>query len=33
LIRVVGSGVCHTDLGFFYEGIRTVKSPPSHSWP
>jgi 6-hydroxycyclohex-1-ene-1-carbonyl-CoA dehydrogenase len=28
LVRVVGCGVCHTDLGFFYEGIRTVKSPP-----
>ena len=28
LVRVVGCGVCHTDLGFFYEGIRTVKSLP-----
>lgn len=28
LVRVSGCGVCHTDLGFFYEGIRTVKSPP-----
>ena len=28
LVRVVGCGVCHTDLGFFYQGIRTVKSPP-----
>ncbi len=28
LVRVAGCGVCHTDLGFFYEGIRTVKSPP-----
>jgi 6-hydroxycyclohex-1-ene-1-carbonyl-CoA dehydrogenase len=28
LVRVVGCGVCHTDLGFFYEGIRTVKPPP-----
>lgn len=27
-VRVAGCGVCHTDLGFFYEGIRTVKSPP-----
>jgi 6-hydroxycyclohex-1-ene-1-carbonyl-CoA dehydrogenase len=28
LVRVAGCGVCHTDLGFFYDGIRTVKSPP-----
>jgi len=28
LIRVVGCGVCHTDLGFLYEGIPTVKSLP-----
>ncbi|MFQ5637683.1 MAG: 6-hydroxycyclohex-1-ene-1-carbonyl-CoA dehydrogenase [bacterium] len=28
LIRVSGCGVCHTDLGFFYEGIRTVQTPP-----
>ncbi|MDZ7362937.1 MAG: 6-hydroxycyclohex-1-ene-1-carbonyl-CoA dehydrogenase [candidate division KSB1 bacterium] len=28
LVRVVGCGVCHTDLGFFYEGIRTAKPPP-----
>ncbi len=28
LVRVAGCGVCHTDLGFFYEGIRTVKAPP-----
>lgn len=28
LVRVSGCGVCHTDLGFFYEGIRTVKNPP-----
>lgn len=27
-VRVAGCGVCHTDLGFFYDGIRTVKSPP-----
>ncbi len=23
LVRVAGCGVCHTDLGFFYEGVRT----------
>jgi 6-hydroxycyclohex-1-ene-1-carbonyl-CoA dehydrogenase len=28
LVRVAGCGVCHTDLGFFYEGIKTVKAPP-----
>jgi 6-hydroxycyclohex-1-ene-1-carbonyl-CoA dehydrogenase len=28
LVRVAGCGVCHTDLGFFYDGIRTAKSPP-----
>ncbi len=28
LVRVAGCGVCHTDLGFFYDGIRTVKPPP-----
>jgi 6-hydroxycyclohex-1-ene-1-carbonyl-CoA dehydrogenase len=26
LLRVVGCGVCHTDLGFYYDGVRT-KSP------
>jgi 6-hydroxycyclohex-1-ene-1-carbonyl-CoA dehydrogenase len=26
LLRVAGCGVCHTDLGFFYDGVRT-KSP------
>ena len=25
-LRVVGCGVCHTDLGFFYDGVRT-KAP------
>ncbi|MFQ5752650.1 MAG: 6-hydroxycyclohex-1-ene-1-carbonyl-CoA dehydrogenase [bacterium] len=28
IVRVTGCGVCHTDLGFFYEGIRTVKASP-----
>lgn len=28
LVRVAGCGVCHTDLGFFYEGIPTVKPYP-----
>jgi len=26
LLQVVGCGVCHTDLGFYYDGVRT-KSP------
>ena len=26
LVKVAGCGVCHTDLGFFYDGVRT-KSP------
>lgn len=26
LIKVAGCGVCHTDLGFYYDGVRT-KSP------
>jgi 6-hydroxycyclohex-1-ene-1-carbonyl-CoA dehydrogenase len=28
LVRVVGCGVCHTDLAFFYEGVPTVKKAP-----
>jgi len=28
LVRVVGSGICHTDLGFLYGGVRTRKAPP-----
>ncbi len=28
LVEIAGCGVCHTDLGFFYEGIRTAKAPP-----
>ncbi len=28
LVRVAGCGVCHTDLGFFYDGIQTVQKPP-----
>lgn len=28
LVRVVGCGVCHTDLGFFYHGVKTVLPPP-----
>jgi 6-hydroxycyclohex-1-ene-1-carbonyl-CoA dehydrogenase len=28
LVRVAGCGVCHTDLGFWAEGVRTNKQPP-----
>ncbi len=27
-LRVAGCGVCHTDLGFFYDGVRTRSEPP-----
>jgi 6-hydroxycyclohex-1-ene-1-carbonyl-CoA dehydrogenase len=26
LVKIAGCGVCHTDLGFYYDGVRT-KSP------
>ena len=28
LVEVAGCGVCHTDLGYFYDGVRTVSKPP-----
>lgn len=28
LIEIAGCGVCHTDLGYFYEGVPTVNQPP-----
>jgi len=28
LVRVAGCGVCHTDLGFFYDGVRTAHELP-----
>ena len=28
LIEVLGCGVCHTDLGYFYDGVPTVTKPP-----
>jgi 6-hydroxycyclohex-1-ene-1-carbonyl-CoA dehydrogenase len=28
LVRISGCGVCHTDLGFLYDGVRTAKPPP-----
>jgi 6-hydroxycyclohex-1-ene-1-carbonyl-CoA dehydrogenase len=28
LVKVSGCGVCHTDLGYFYDGVPTVTKPP-----
>lgn len=28
LVEIAGCGVCHTDLGYFYEGVPTVSKPP-----
>ena len=28
LVEIAGCGVCHTDLGYFYDGVRTVSKPP-----
>jgi 6-hydroxycyclohex-1-ene-1-carbonyl-CoA dehydrogenase len=28
LVEVAGCGVCHTDLGYFYDGVATVSTPP-----
>ncbi|MFH1421510.1 MAG: 6-hydroxycyclohex-1-ene-1-carbonyl-CoA dehydrogenase [Planctomycetota bacterium] len=28
LVEVKGCGVCHTDLGYFYDGVPTVVKPP-----
>jgi len=28
LVKVAGCGVCHTDLGFLYHGVRTKKPMP-----
>jgi len=28
LVEIAGCGVCHTDLGFFYDGVPTVNKPP-----
>lgn len=28
LVAVAGCGVCHTDLGFLHDGVRTGKAPP-----
>jgi 6-hydroxycyclohex-1-ene-1-carbonyl-CoA dehydrogenase len=28
VVKIAGCGVCHTDLGFLYGGVRTKKPPP-----
>lgn len=28
LVEIAGCGVCHTDLGYFYNGVPTVTKPP-----
>lgn len=28
LVEVAGCGVCHTDLGYFYNGVPTINKPP-----
>jgi 6-hydroxycyclohex-1-ene-1-carbonyl-CoA dehydrogenase len=28
LIEIAGCGVCHTDLGYYYDGVATVNKPP-----
>ena len=27
-VAIAGCGVCHTDLGYFYDGVRTNQSLP-----
>ena len=28
VVAVAGCGVCHTDLGFYYDGVRTMHPLP-----
>lgn len=28
IVKISGCGVCHTDLGYFYDGVPTVTKPP-----
>jgi 6-hydroxycyclohex-1-ene-1-carbonyl-CoA dehydrogenase len=28
LVEIAGCGVCHTDLGYYYDGVLTVTKPP-----
>ncbi|RLA86940.1 MAG: 6-hydroxycyclohex-1-ene-1-carbonyl-CoA dehydrogenase, partial [Deltaproteobacteria bacterium] len=27
LVEIAGCGVCHTDLGYFFDGVPTVNKP------
>ena len=33
VVEVAGCGVCHTDLGFYYDGVRVNHGLPLISWP
>jgi 6-hydroxycyclohex-1-ene-1-carbonyl-CoA dehydrogenase len=28
LVEIAGCGICHTDLGYFYDGVPTITKPP-----
>ena len=28
IVEIAGCGVCHTDLGYFYDGVPTIQEPP-----
>jgi len=28
IVEIAGCGICHTDLGYFYDGVPTVSEPP-----
>ncbi len=28
VVEIAGCGICHTDLGYFYDGVPTVSKPP-----
>ena len=28
LVEIAGCGICHTDLGYFYDGVPTIAKPP-----
>ena len=28
LVEVIACGICHTDIGFLHDGVRTRKAPP-----
>ncbi len=28
IVKIAGCGVCHTDIGYFYDGVPTVTQPP-----